>query len=244
MRRIIVGGVHRCEACRLPHRWCVCAARETVAVPLAVDVMMHRRERFRPSSSGLVVSRVVEGSRLWVWEREGQWKADALRRPGRELWVLHPHGEPMPSAPSPESAQVVLVDGVWSEAAVIAREALGWGRVVSLPMAGESRYWLRAQQEGGRFSTAEATIHLLRFFGFDAAGEALRRQFELHVYANLRARGLKERAEEFLRGSPAVDAFPDLLSRLNLRRPLAARSPERCVDSDAPGATLPPGSSP
>ena len=213
-------------------------------MPLAVDVMMHRRERFRPSSSGLVVSRVVEDSRLWVWEREGQWKADALRRPGREVWVLHPHGEPMPSAPSPESVQVVLVDGVWSEAAVIAREALGWGRVVSLPMAGESRYWLRAQQEGGRFSTAEATIHLLRFFGFDAAGEALRRQFELHVYANLRARGLKERAEEFLRGSPAADAFPDLLSRLNLRRPLAARSPDRCVDSDAPGATLPPASSP
>lgn len=213
-------------------------------MPLAVDVMMHRRERFRPSSSGLVVSRVVEGSRLWVWEREGQWKADALRRPGREVWVLHPHGEPMPSAPSPESVQVVLVDGVWSEAAVIAREALGWGRVVSLPMAGESRYWLRAQQEGGRFSTAEATIHLLRFFGFDAAGEALRRQFELHVYANLRARGLKERAEEFLRGSPAADAFPDLLSRLNERRPLAARAPDRCVDSDAPGATLPPASSP
>lgn len=213
-------------------------------MPLAVDVMMHRRERFRPSSSGLVVSRVVEDSRLWVWEREGQWKADALRRPGREVWVLHPHGEPMPSAPSPESVQVVLVDGVWSEAAVIAREALGWGRVVSLPMAGESRYWLRAQQEGGRFSTAEATIHLLRFFGFDAAGEALRRQFELHVYANLRARGLKERAEEFLRGSPAADAFPGLLSRLNERRPLAARAPDRCVDSDAPGATLPPASSP
>jgi len=213
-------------------------------VPLAVDVMMHRRERFRPSSSGLVVSRVVDDSRLWVWEREGQWKADALRRPGREVWVLHPHGEPMPSAPSPESVQVVLVDGVWSEAAVIAREALGWGRVVSLPMAGESRYWLRAQQEGGRFSTAEATIHLLRFFGFEAAGEALRRQFELHVYANLRARGLKERAEEFLRGSPAADAFPGLLSRLNERRPLAARAPDRCVDSDAPGATLPPASSP
>lgn len=213
-------------------------------MPLAVDVMMHRRERFRPSSSGLVVSRVVDDSRLWVWEREGQWKADALRRPGREVWVLHPHGEPMPSAPSPESVQVVLVDGVWSEAAVIAREALGWGRVVSLPMAGESRYWLRAQQEGGRFSTAEATIHLLRFFGFEAAGEALRRQFELHVYANLRARGLKERAEEFLRGSPAADAFPDLLSRLNERRPLAARAPDRCVDSDAPGATLPPASSP
>ncbi len=239
-----MGGVHRCEACRLPHRWCVCAARETVAVPLAIDVMMHRRERFRPSSSGLVVARVMEGVRLHVWERERQWTAGALRRPGRELWVLHPHGEAMPSAPAPETGQVVLVDGGWSEAAVIAREALGWGRVVSLPMSGESRYWLRAQQEGGRFSTAEAMIHLLRFFGFDAAGETLRRQFELHVYANLRARGLKERAEEFLRGSPAAEAFPGLLARLNERRPLAAPGPDRRVDSDVPGATLPPASSP
>lgn len=246
MRRIVVGGVNRCEACRLPHRWCVCAARETVAVPLAVDVMMHRRERFRPSSSGLVVSRVVEGSRLCVWERERQWTAETLRRPGREVWVLHPHGEPMPDAPAPESVQVVLVDGVWSEAAVIAREALGWGRVVSLPMTGESRYWLRAQQEGGRFSTAEALIHLLRCFGFGAASETLRRQFELHVYANLRARGLKDRAEEFLRGSPAAEAFPELLARLHERRPLApsTRDPDRRVDSDVAGTTLPPTSTP
>lgn len=211
-------------------------------LPVAVDVMMHRRERFRPSSSGLVVSRVVEGSRLCVWEREGQWTADTLRRPGREVWVLHPHGEPVPSVPPSDSVQVVLIDGVWSEAAVIAREALGWGRVVSLPMTGESRYWLRAQQEGGRFSTAEALIHLLRFFGLQAAGDTLRRQFELHVYANLRARGLKERAEEFLCGSPAAEAFPDLLARLHERRPLVVptRNPDRRVDSDATGATLPP----
>ena len=152
----------------------------------------------------------------------------------------------MPAAPAPESVQVVLVDGVWSEAAVIAREALGWGRVVSLPMTGESRYWLRAQQEGGRFSTAEALIHLLRFFGLHAAADTLRRQFELHVYANLRARGLKERAEEFLRGSPAAEAFPDLLARLHERRPLVVpiRNPDRRVDSDATGATLPPTSTP
>jgi len=246
MRRIVVGGVNRCGECRLPHRWCVCAARETVATPLAVDVMMHRRERFRPSSSGLVVSRVMEGARLRVWEREGQWTADTLRRPGRELWVLHPHGETMPAAPAPESVQLVLIDGVWSEAAVIAREALRWGRVVSLPMTGESRYWLRAQQDGGRFSTAEAMMQLLRFFGFGTAEHTLRRQFELHVYANLRARGLKERAEEFLRGSPAAEAFPGLLARLNERRPLGAPAPaaDGRIDSESPGATLPSVPSP
>ena len=88
-------------------------------------------------------------------------------------------------------------------------------------MTGESRYWLRAQRDGGRFSTAEALLFLLRSFGLSAAHEALRVQFELHVYASLRARGRKEFAEEFLRESPVRTEFPDLLAQLNVRRPMA-----------------------
>ena len=95
------------------------------------------------------------------------------------------------------------------------------GRRVRLPMTGESRYWLRAQQEGGRFSTVEALLFLLRSFGLTAAHEALRLQFELHVYASLRARGRKEVAEEYLRESPVRAAFPDLPTLLNVRRPLS-----------------------
>ncbi len=233
MRGSSANGAPRCGVCRLPLRWCVCAARETVAVPLAVDVMMHRRERFRPSSTGHLVARVVEGSRVHTWEREGQWSAETLRLPGRELWILHPHGESVPAPPPPESVQVLLIDGVWTESAVIAREALRWGRVVSLPMTGQSRYWLRAQQDGGRFSTAEALLHLLRFLGLGAAAEVLSRQLELHVYASLRVRGYPARAAEFLRGSPIPSAFPELLARLNERRPLEAHRPtaERRVDS-------------
>lgn len=233
MRGSSANGTPRCGVCRLPHRWCVCAGRETVAVPLAVDVMMHRRERFRPSSTGHLVARVVEGARVHTWEREGQWTAGMLRQPGRELWILHPHGETMPSAPAPDSVQLLLIDGVWTEAAVIAREALRWGRVVNLPMTGQSRYWLRAQQEGGRFSTAEALLHVMRFFGLCSAAEALNRQLELHVYASLRVRGYPARAAEFLRESPIPTAFPELLARLNERRPLEAhpRRPEPRVDS-------------
>ena len=241
MRRIVVGGVNRCEACRLPLRWCVCAARESVAIPLAVDVMMHRRERFRPSSTGHLIERVIEDARVHTWEREGQWTAEKLRRPGRELWILHPHGEAVPAPPAPESVQVVLIDGVWMESAVIAREALRWGRVVSLPMTGQSRYWLRAQQDGGRFSTAEALQHVLRFLGLEAAADTLNRQLELHVYASLRVRGYPALAAEFLRESPVPAAFPELLARLNERRPLEAhvRRSELRVDSGSTAASLP-----
>ena len=78
---------------------------------------------------------------------------------------------------------------------------------------------LRAQQDGGRFSTVEALMFLLHRFGLAEAHEALREQFELHVYASLRSRGRKETAAEFLAGSMIASAFPALLAQLQVRRP-------------------------
>ena len=57
----------------------------------------------------------------------------------------------------------------------------------------------------------------LRFLAAEA--EALDRQFELHVYASLCARGKKAAAQEFLQTSPIRTAFPELLTRLADKRP-------------------------
>ncbi len=221
MRRIARGVAERCPCCHLTPRWCVCAAQREIRCPLAIDVLMHRRERFRPTSTGNLIQRVLPESRQHEWRRERPPAIDDVRVPGRELWVLHPRGNPVPRGLAPEQVQVVLLDGAWSETTVMMQELARWGRVVSLPMTGESRFWLRAQQAGGRFCTVEALLFLLQMFGLAAAHEELRRQFELHVYASLRARGRKERAEEFLRDSPVPAAFPDLLAQLNVRRPMA-----------------------
>lgn len=112
-----------------------------------------------------------------------------------------------------------MLDGSWGEASAMVREVVSWGRMVSLPMTGASRYWLRAQQDGSRFSTVEALMFLLQRFGLTEAHEALRVQFELHVYASLRARGRKETAAEFLAGSVIAAALPGLLTQLHARRP-------------------------
>lgn len=100
----------------------------------------------------------------------------------------------------------------------MAQEIGNWGRTISLPTIGASRYWLRDQADDRRFSTIEALLFLLRAFGLNDAHESLRRQFELHVYASLRARGHKELAEKYLADSPVPAAFPELLARLNERR--------------------------
>lgn len=139
--------------------------------------------------------------------------------PGRELWILHPHGEPAPIGAKPENVQVVLLDGSWSEASAMAQEVNSWGRLVSLPMNGESRFWLRAQADESRFSTMETLLYLLRLFDLEREHEALRLQFELHVYAHLRARGYKDLALEFLKTSPITTAFNDVIAQLDVRRP-------------------------
>jgi hypothetical protein len=87
-------------------------------------------------------------------------------------------------------------------------------------MRGESRYWLRAQQAGGRFSTIEALLFLLGELGLETARRELELQFELHVYASLRLRGRKELAERFLAASPVAAAYPEFLAELHAPRPL------------------------
>jgi DTW domain-containing protein len=219
MRSVVLKTSRRCTRCHLAPRWCICSAHRPIACPLEVDVLLHHREQHRPSSTGRLVNRVMPASRHHVWRRERQLTADEIRVAGRELWILHPQGELLPTDVAPERVQIVLLDGSWRETTAMAQEIRGWGRTVNLPMSGASRYWLRAQGEAGRFSTVEALLFLLRAFGEADAHDALRAQFELHVYASLRARGHKATAENFLADSPIAQSFPDLIAQLNIRRP-------------------------
>jgi DTW domain-containing protein YfiP len=190
-----------------------------VSSPLAVDVLMHHRERFRPSSTGNLIQRVLPGSRQHLWRRERRLTVDEVRRPGRELWILHPHGELAASPPPPAAAiQLVLLDGSWREASAMAQEVRGWGRTIRLTPTGGSRYWLRAQADAARLSTVEALLAMFAYFELAEAHAALRLQFELHVYASLRARGHKAAAREFLASSPVTTAFPELIAALDVRR--------------------------
>jgi DTW domain-containing protein YfiP len=165
---------------------------------------------------------VIPASRGHVFQHDLALNEAAIRRPGRELWILHPLGEPLPkiisAAPPP---QILLLDGSWREAARMMHGVERWGRLVSLPITGPSRYLLRDQQGAGNFSTVEALLFLLDALGLHSEHAALRLQFELHVYAGLRARGEKATAEKFLADSPVRDAFPELLAELNRPRPRA-----------------------
>lgn len=198
-----------------------------------VDILQHALEAHRPSSTGNLIPRVVEGARVHLYRRERPLVRDEIVRPeASELWILHPNGE---SLPDPDAAaeragkklQVLLLDASWAQAGGMLAQVQTWGRRVRLPMAGRSRYALRAQNGDGRFSTFEALLFLLEARGENETARRLRLQFELHVYAGLCSRGRKAEAEAYLAESPAREAFPDLIAEFARKRPNLDALPPR-----------------
>lgn len=129
----------------------------------------------------------------------------------------------MPSGVDPGRVHLLLLDGSWPESTDMARSVASWGRRVNLPMTGKSRFWLRAQQEGDRFSTIEALLFVLGALGLESVQQPLFAQFELLVYASLRSRGRKTKALEFLSGSCLPHTMPEMLKVLH--REVSARTP-------------------
>lgn len=216
-RSVVLQGTERCDGCRLPPRWCVCGGLESVALPLAVDVLQHRGEGWKPTSTGHLLARIVTGSRIHRWDaREPFDPARDLARPGLETWVLHPKGEPWPEEP-PVHAQLVLLDGTWSQANEMLRALGGFGRRVALrPPAAPSRFWLRTQHDVGNVSTLEALLLAVDAMGRRDERDRLEALFELHVYASLRARGKKELAAQYLLTSPVEEALRLRLAQAGL----------------------------
>ena len=194
---------------------------------------MHQRESYWPTSTGRLIERVVEGARCHLFHPDLPLRAEEVIDPQKPLWILHPLGEPMP-VDAPPSLQLLLLDGNWREATRMVHAVRSWGRPVNLPMRGPSRYWLRGQQAEGTYSTVEALLFVLQALGLEEAQRVLRRQFELHVYAGLLARGDKAGAQEYLDHSPIAEAFPELLAALAVRRPNPASGGKTSTLPDAP----------
>ena len=227
-RSVVRAGAVRCHSCRLAPRWCVCRALPQATTAIQVDVLMHPQEQCKPSSTGKLIERAVQGARCQLYQRGSHQHGGpsapslaALQAP--ELWILHPLGEPLESIQSVIDSStplhVLLLDGNWSQAGEMLRTVESMGRCVRLRAAGPSRYWLRDQREPSHISTAEALLGVFNAVGDTAAEVQFRLHFELHVYASLRARGRRQLAEDYLLDSPLKAAIPDFLERLNARRP-------------------------
>jgi DTW domain-containing protein YfiP len=222
-RSVVLAGTGRCPLCLLPPRWCICGTLQPVVNPLQVGVLFHRREQWRPTSTGKLIERIFSNARTHVFQRDRPWIREEIVASDRELWILHPRGEPLSggaeTAADPARIQVLLLDGSWGEAGQMLRQVEKWGRPIRLPLPATSRYWLREQQGEGQLSTVEALLGLLAAIRQPDAEALLRLHFELHVYASLRARGQKAKAALYLENSPLLHSIPHVLDQLHQRRP-------------------------
>ena len=229
-RSVVLAGAARCPRCSLPPRWCTCDLLPPVETQLSVHVLIHRGEQRKPSSTGRLIARAVTGAACHVFQRETRFHpatgfSAACVEPGRELWILHPGGNPLPDALAAtadaryDGMTVLLLDGTWRQAGEMLRSVEGLGRCVRLPEASSEpgRDWLRDQPGPTQLSTAEALMGLFRGVGAEEAERRLRLHFELHVYATLLARGRREMAERYLGHSPLLAEAPDALARLHAR---------------------------
>lgn len=230
-RSVVLAGAARCPCCQLQPRWCICDAIPPVDTAVGVHVFIHRHEHGKPSSTGRLVARVVNGANASIYQRQSRFFPAAAfptesLAADRELWILHPTGAPLPAATTETTAatrrrpQILLLDATWRQAGEMLRSVEGLGRCVRLPesTAEPSRFWLRHQAEPTHVSTAEAVMGVFRGIGETAAAERLRLHFELHVYAMLLARGRRELAARYLGGSPLSDALPGFLADFHARR--------------------------
>ncbi|MFM8709585.1 MAG: DTW domain-containing protein [Planctomycetia bacterium] len=137
-RSVVLAGAARCPRCSLPPRWCTCGLLPPVETRLAVHVLIHHGEHHKPSSTGRLVGRVVHGAVCHLYSRATRFSAatgfaaDTLE-PSRELWILHPRGDPPPahttaqSAPTAHGPHVLLLDGTWRQAGEMLRSLEGMG---------------------------------------------------------------------------------------------------------------------
>lgn len=230
-RSVVLAGAARCPRCSLPPRWCTCDIVPIVETQLAVHVLIHRHESQKPSSTGRLVARAVSGAVPHIYQRETKFLPAATlsgdaSEPNRDLWILHPNGQPLPApsdaaaAPSNPRLHILLLDGTWRQAGEMLRTVDCMGRCVRLPNARDqpSRYWLRNQPGPGQLSTAETLIEVFRAAGDHEAAHRLRLHFELHVYATLLARGRREMAERYLGHSPLLTDEPAALAQFHAPR--------------------------
>lgn len=203
----------------MPARWCICDATPLVEMDLAVDVIVHPDEFDKPSSTGILLKRVIPGLTLHEFDHRQRLRREDVARPGRDLWILHPSGESVPHPPPPTSSlQVLLLDGSWKQAGHLMTHVSGWGRKICLPLGGTPRYWLRSTVHAGRFSTAEALVRLLGLLGETDQERQLNNHFELHVAALLLGRGKRDQALAYLENSPIRETWPELVGRIYASR--------------------------
>ena len=215
-RSVVTKASPRCPGCAQIPRWCICSSLEIPSTNLNLAVLIHHAEFYKPTSTGRLIHRLFPTSDLILYKHDIPLSRERVTQGGMETLILHPFGDSIESLSNLPEKKILLLDGNWRQAAAMLQGTASFGRKISLPMCGPSRYWLREKQEGTRYSTIEALIFLLRFTGQEEVADRCQIAFELHVYAGLLARGKKDLARAYLTNMPKNELINEVVKRLGV----------------------------
>lgn len=165
-----------CATCRLPAALCICALVPRLQTRTRLVVLVRYRESRKPSNTGQLAARCIEGSTLEILARRGGPVTAPVVHPGELPLVLFPapYARPITEyAGTERSIALIVPDGTWPQArALQQRSPLRDHACVTLPPMGPSEYRLRDEPQAGGLATFEAVARALRILEGDA-GEQL-----------------------------------------------------------------------
>lgn len=173
----------RCARCL--QRVCLCSEVPTVNTRTRVVIVRHFLEQNRSSNSGRLAHLALPNSVIvdhGANDETGR-SIPAVLPPLDGGWLVFPAGEPMTQVPVPPPAQLVVLDGTWSQARRMYRklDALRGLPILRLPDMPMPAARMRASPGPGHVSTIEAIARALRILEGDAIAAPLEALFDLAV---------------------------------------------------------------
>lgn len=188
----------RCPGCGLPPAACCCALLPRLRFRTPVALVQHVRERHKPTNTGRLFARMVEGTPvLPVGMREPPFDPSPLD-PAVDWRLLFPRkGAPVfdPRDAGERRVGFVLLDGSWHQCSHMNRRlpVVSALPCVALPPGPRSFWTVRAQHDEEGRSTFDAAVQALELMEGSEAVAPLRRAFAevtarmLHLKGRLRS---------------------------------------------------------
>jgi DTW domain-containing protein YfiP len=159
---------------------CLCAEVPVVATRTRIVIVRHHLELHRSSNTARLAHLALPNSAI---VDHGGFGGIATLPDLTGAWLLYPLGEPMVATPAEPPAQLVVLDGSWSQARRMYRKlpAVRGLPILRLPDAPMAVARLRESPGPGQVSTIEAIAAALRLLEGDALATPLERLFAVAV---------------------------------------------------------------
>jgi DTW domain-containing protein YfiP len=181
----------RCSRCQLHLHRCICDQLPVVESPVEVVVVQHWKESLKPTSTGSLLSKVVDrGSVRFHGHRDHPFDDTGLD--DEHTWLVFPDRTGDSSLPVEPPRKLVLIDGNWNQASRMARRIPALARLPRLALLAPARPVLRLRlpPDPTACSTMEAAAAALRLCGHESVAVRLEWMHDFFVAATLRQRGL------------------------------------------------------